>query len=51
MECIACKRPIGRKLKKNELYNCQCGAKLLAVEINKELIVMDLKNNKGENNA
>lgn len=48
MKCVTCKRDIGRKLKKNELYNCQCGAKLLAVMINKELVIMDLSIKKGE---
>ena len=47
MKCVTCKREI-KKLKKNELYNCQCGAKLLAVQIKKELVVMDLRLNKGE---
>lgn len=47
MRCIKCGKEIG-KLKKHELYNCQCGAKLLAVEINKKLEIFDLSKDKGE---
>lgn len=47
MKCISCKTEI-KKLKKNELYKCQCGANLLAVMIKKELVVMDLRLNKEE---
>lgn len=47
MRCPKCYKKIG-KLKKHELYNCQCGAKLLAVEINKKLEVFDLSKNEGE---
>lgn len=44
MRCPECNRAI--KIKKNQLYNCQCGAKLLAVEINRKLIVENLKEEK-----
>ncbi|WP_159436143.1 hypothetical protein [Anaerosalibacter sp. Marseille-P3206] len=47
MRCPKCGR--GVKIKKNQLYNCQCGAKLLAVEINKKLIVENLKKEKMNN--
>lgn len=47
MKCIACKAEI-KKLKKNELYHCECGAKLLAIQMKKELVVMDLSMKKGE---
>ncbi|WMM26696.1 hypothetical protein RBU61_08455 [Tissierella sp. MB52-C2] len=43
MNCPKCGREI--EIKKNKLYNCQCGAKLLAVEINKKLIIEDLSKN------
>jgi Zn finger protein HypA/HybF involved in hydrogenase expression len=46
MNCPGCRREV--KIKKNQLYNCQCGAKLLAVEINKKLIVEDLSKDKEE---
>ena len=46
MNCPRCHKEIG-KLKKNKLYNCQCGSKLLAVEINKKLVVEDLSKDKG----
>lgn len=36
MKCTECGREIG-KVKKNQLINCKCGAKLLAVEMNKNL--------------
>lgn len=41
MKCVECGRELG-KVKKNQLINCQCGAKLLAVEINKKLVIEDL---------
>ena len=47
MKCPGCKNEIG-KLKKNQLYDCQCGAKLLAVEVNKKLIIEDLSKDKEE---
>lgn len=47
MNCPRCYKEIG-KLKKNKLYSCQCGAELLAVEINKKLVVEDLSKDKGE---
>lgn len=47
MRCPKCYKNIG-KLKKHRLYNCSCGAKLLAVEINKELEVFDLSKNTEE---
>jgi len=45
MKCPKCSKDI--QVKKNQLYNCQCGAKLLAVEINKKLVLEDLSK-KGE---
>lgn len=45
MNCPRCKNEIG-KLKKNQLYDCQCGAKLLAVEVKKKLIIEDLRKDK-----
>lgn len=47
MKCPECYKEIG-KLKKHELYNCQCGAKLLAVEISKRLQVFDLSKEEEE---
>lgn len=38
--CTRCGRKI--KIKKNLLYDCQCGAKLMAVEINKKLVISDV---------
>lgn len=46
MICPACKNKLIRKLKKNQMYDCKCGAKLLAVEINKKLEIFNLS--KGE---
>ena len=46
MICPTCKSNLLKKLKRNELYNCRCGAKLLAVEINKKLEIFNLS--KGE---
>ena len=31
------------KIKKNQTYDCQCGAKLMAVEVGKKLIFENLK--------
>lgn len=39
--CTRCRRKI--KIKKNQLYDCQCGAKLMAVEINKKLVISDVR--------
>lgn len=47
MKCPSCYKEIG-KLKKHELYSCQCGAELLAVEINKKLQVFDLSKEEEE---
>lgn len=47
MICPTCNREVG-KIKKHKLINCQCGAKLLAVEVKKKLILCDLKNDKEE---
>ncbi len=41
MKCPKCRCEI--KIKKNELKNCKCGAKLMAIKINKKLIIEDLK--------
>ncbi len=38
--CTRCRRKIN--IKKNLLYDCQCGAKLIAVEINKKLVISDV---------
>lgn len=38
--CTRCRRKI--KIKKNLLYDCQCGAKLMGVEINKKLVISDV---------
>ena len=47
MRCLSYYKEIG-KMKKNQLLKCRCGAKLLAVEINKELEVFDLRKNTEE---
>lgn len=47
MRCPSCYKEVG-KMKKNQLLKCRCGAKLLAVEINKELEVFDLSKDEGE---
>ena len=44
MRCPKCGREI--KIKKNQFIDCKCGAKLMAVEINKKLIVENLKEEK-----
>lgn len=44
MICPTCKSKLNIKIKKNELADCKCGAKLLAIEINKRLILCDVKN-------
>lgn len=44
MKCPECNREI--KIKKNQTYDCQCGAKLMAVEVGKKLIVENLKGEK-----
>ncbi|MEW9124869.1 MAG: hypothetical protein AB2421_19310 [Thermotaleaceae bacterium] len=41
MKCPKCGKQI--KIKKHQLLDCICGARILAVEINKKLIVEDLK--------
>lgn len=46
MKCPKCNREIN--IKKNKLYSCQCGSKLLAVEINKKLVIEDLSKDKGD---
>ncbi|CAK7025415.1 hypothetical protein [Tissierella sp.] len=47
MKCPKCGRDVN--IKKNNLFNCRCGAVLIAVEIYKKLVVADVKNYKGEN--
>lgn len=44
MRCPECGREI--KIKKNQVVNCQCGAKLMAVEIYKKLVIENLKEEK-----
>ncbi len=41
MKCPKCRRKI--YIKKNQFVDCKCGARLMAVEINKKLVVEDLK--------
>ena len=41
MKCPCCNREI--KIKKNQVVNCRCGAKLMAVEVGKKLIFENLK--------
>lgn len=48
MICPTCKDSLRRKLKKNELFDCRCGSKILVVEISKKLILVDVTNDKGE---
>lgn len=44
MKCPECNREI--RIKKNQVIDCQCGAKLMAVEINKKLLIENLKEEK-----
>lgn len=44
MRCPECGREIS--IKKNQVVDCQCGAKLMAVEINKKLYIENLKEEK-----
>lgn len=44
MKCPVCKREL--KIKKNQVIDCQCGAKLMAVEIYKKLVIENLKEEK-----
>lgn len=48
MICPTCKRELKVKLKKYQMCNCKCGAKLMLIETNKKLILVDLKNDEGE---
>ena len=48
MQCPKCTREVG-KVKKHHVIICKCNAKLMCVEVKKELILLDLKNYKGEN--
>lgn len=41
MKCPKCNKKID--IKKNKTVDCRCGAKLLAVEINKKLEIFDLR--------
>lgn len=41
MKCPKCDKQVN--IKKNQLYECQCGARLLTVEIKKELKIFDLR--------
>jgi hypothetical protein len=47
VQCPKCKRDIN--IKKNQVIDCKCRAKLQAVEIKKKLIIIDVRNDKGEN--
>ncbi|MBU5424974.1 hypothetical protein KQI41_01010 [Tissierella pigra] len=42
MKCPSCKRDV-EKLKKYQVADCKCGAKLMCVELNKNLILIDLR--------
>ncbi|WP_269844707.1 hypothetical protein [Sporanaerobacter acetigenes] len=44
MKCPECNREI--RIKKNQVIDCQCGARLMAVEINKKLLIENLKEEK-----
>lgn len=45
MICPECKNKIGQ-LKKYQIYECRCGAKLMCIEINKRKEIVNLS--KGE---
>nr|DAT54047.1 MAG TPA: Trm112p-like protein [Caudoviricetes sp.] len=47
MRCPSCYKEVG-EMKKNQFLKCRCGAKLLAVEINKKLEVFDLSKDEEE---
>lgn len=47
MQCPKCKKEVG-KIKKYQVVICKCGVKLMCIEINKELILLNLRNNKEE---
>lgn len=40
MKCPNCSREID--IKKYSLYDCECGSKLLAIQINKQIIIQDV---------
>lgn len=44
MKCPVCDREI--RIKKNQVVDCQCGARLMAVEINKKILIENLKEEK-----
>lgn len=46
MNCPKCNIEVN--IKKNNLFNCKCGAVLVAVEIYKKLVIADVKKYKGE---
>lgn len=46
MNCPKCNIEVN--IKKNNLFNCKCGAVLIAVQIYKKIIVVDLNKNEGE---
>lgn len=46
MNCPKCGAEVN--IKKNNLFNCKCGAVLIAVQIYKKIIVVDLSEDKGE---
>lgn len=48
MKCVNCKSEVG-ELKKHHHLVCKCGAKLMCIQIKKELILVDLRIDKGEN--
>lgn len=47
MICPSCKREV-EKIKKHKLYDCQCGGKLLAVEVKKKIEIFDLSKKREE---
>lgn len=46
MNCPKCNIEVN--IKKNNLFNCKCGAVLVAVELCKKLVIADVKKYKGE---
>lgn len=51
MICPNCKESIKYKPKKNEVLDCICGAKIIAIEINKRTILCDVTENRGNKNV
>lgn len=41
MKCPECNQPVN--IKRNNLYNCICGAVLIAVKVNEKLIIVDVR--------